>query len=197
MKNKIYFITSIIFAAALSRLLPHPWNFTPMVGITLASAVFVNHKKFSFVLPLITWLITDLIVNGLLYPQNGGVLSYFTSFTALGVYTSMMMIWGLGLILKNQVKIPIIIATSLSSSMIFYLISNSFVFIGNPYYTQNFSGWFQCMYMGIPFYQSEYGALFGSFMLNGIMGDLFYTSVLFGLYYFVNGKSFNKVESRA
>jgi hypothetical protein len=189
MKNKFLIIFSLIGIAGLSRLLPHPWNFTPMTGITLLSASLVNTRWKSFILPLLVWIITDHLVNMLIY--NKGLLdfSYFFTTTALGVYVSMVLIWAVGSWLRTNIRVSSVLAASLSSSLIFYLVSNTFVFIGNPFYSQDVNGWLKCLAMGIPFYKSNFGIFFGSFFFNGILGDLFYTGLLFSAYSLLVNKS--------
>lgn len=196
MKNKFLVILLFIALASLTRLLPHPWNFTPLGGITLMSAALVNNRLKSFVIPFIVWIMSDYLVNVFLY--NKGLLdfSYFISTTALGVYVSMVLIWLVGSLLRTNIQFSTVIASSLSSSIIFYLVSNTFVFIGNPFYSQDVSGWLQCLAMGIPFYKNDFGILFGSFFFNGIIGDLFYTTLLFSAYSLLVNKSLRLNELR-
>jgi hypothetical protein len=182
MKNKFLIIITLISVAGLTRLLPHPWNFTPLAGITLMSASFVNTRWKSFLLPLLIWLVTDHLVNIIIYNKSLLDFSYFISSTAVGVYVSMFLIWLIGNWLRSNIKVSTILVASLSSSLIFFLVSNTFVFIGNPFYSQDLNGWLQCLAMGIPFYKNDFGLFFGSFFFNGVMGDLFYTGFLFGSY---------------
>ncbi len=182
MKNKFFIVLTLITVAGLSRLLPHPWNFTPLTGITLMSASFIITRWKSFLLPFLIWLVTDHLVNTFIYNKSLLDFSYFISTTALGVYVSMALIWLIGNWLRSNMKTSSILAASLSSSLIFYLVSNTFVFIGNSFYSQDLNGWLQCLAMGIPFYKNDFGLFFGSFFFNGVMGDLFYTSLLFGSY---------------
>jgi hypothetical protein len=182
MKNKIFIIVSLVGLAGLTRLLPHPWNFTPMTGITLLSASLVHTRWKSFLLPWLVWIITDHLVNIFIYNKGLFDFSYFFTTTALGVYVSLVLIWLVGNWLRKNIRVTTILAASFSSSLIFYLVSNTFVFIGNPLYSQDVNGWLQCLAMGIPFYKSNFGIFFGSFFFNGILGDLFYTGLLFSAY---------------
>ncbi|MBE2246447.1 MAG: hypothetical protein IAE67_04265 [Candidatus Competibacteraceae bacterium] len=190
MKNKLVYLIGIIAAAGLSRLLPHPWNFSPLVGITLMGGALISNRKLSFLLPLAIWLFTDLLVNAFIYAKPLTDLSYFITSDALGVYLSMLMIWGIGLLMSKRLRFSTILAGTIASSLLFYIVTNTAVFLGSPYYEPSLAGWLQCMYMGIPFYQSPYGTLFGSFFFNGIMGDLFYSGMLFGSWYYINRRAF-------
>jgi hypothetical protein len=187
-KNIVLFIISSVVIATLSRLLPHPLNIAPLIGITLFSAAYLPKKWMGFVLPLFCWMLSDVFVNIFVENPIHGRFGYFTSYTALGVYSSLFIIFLLGSWLRSGVRLPKLVAITLSSSLLFYFITNSFSFF-EGYYGSGLSGYVTCLAAGLPFYKSDYGTLFGSFFLNGIMGDLFYTSVLFGSYYLVNRRS--------
>ena len=73
---------------------------------------------------------------------------------------------------------------SLASSLVFFLLSNSVFFItDNPLYhtySQDVSGYFNCLAGGLPF------------LKTGIVADLVYSSLLFGGYYLMEKHVFNK-----
>jgi len=187
--NKTWFVIIAITVAAVSRLLPHPWNFTPMTGITLLGACYLGNRFFSFLVPFLAWMVSDLLVNWLVQAHFLPTGNYFFSYTALGVYTSLFLIWMVGNVLRRNIRFSNVVLASLVSSLIFYVVSNSIDFINNPFYSQNFNGWVKCMTMALPFYSNDYGIIFGSFFLNGVMGDLFFCGALFGTYYWVNSRS--------
>jgi hypothetical protein len=63
------------------------------------------------------------------------------------------------------------IGASLSASLVFYIITNFAVWIASPYYPQNLAGLIECYTLALPF------------LKNGILGDMFYSAVLFGGFY--------------
>ena len=190
MKNKIlFFIISSVAIATVSRLLPHPLNIAPMIGITLFSAAYLPKRWMGFVLPIGCWFISDIFVNIFKESAATSGISYFITPTALGVYTSLIFVFLLGNLLRSGVRIPKLIGITLTSSIVFYIITNSFCFFEGDLYGPGISGYLKCLAAGLPFYKNDYGTLFGSFFLNGIMGDLFYVTVLFGSYYLVNRRS--------
>jgi hypothetical protein len=79
----------LIFAAALSRLLPHPDNFTPIMAIALAGGVYLD-KRVAFVVPLSALIISDLCIG-------------FHN-TILFVYGSFVLIGFIGLWLKSHLR---------------------------------------------------------------------------------------------
>jgi hypothetical protein len=75
MRN-IFIGSILILAAALSRLLPHPDNFTPLTAMALAGGVYLD-KRFSIVLPLAALFISDLFIgfhNTILFVYGSFVL---------------------------------------------------------------------------------------------------------------------------
>ena len=69
-----------------------------------------------------------------------------------------------------------ILIGALGSTSIFFLISNIGCFVGNSFYPQNFMGLMSCYAAGIPFLKGT------------LVGDLFYTLVLFGSFAFAQYK---------
>jgi hypothetical protein len=194
MKNNILiFILVSVVIATLSRLLPHPLNIAPLIGITLFSAAYLPKRWMGFVLPLVCWFISDLFVNVFIQNADTSGFNYFLTPTALGVYTSLFIVFLLGNLLRSGVKLPKLIGITLSSSLLFYFVTNSFCFFEGNLYGPGLNGYINCLAAGLPFYKNDYGTLFGSFFLNGIMGDLFYVSALFGSYYLVNRRSLKPV----
>ncbi|HRA74255.1 MAG TPA: hypothetical protein PLB11_15700, partial [Flavobacterium sp.] len=61
--NKTKFITLSILVVAISRLLPHPYNFTPIGAIALFGGTFLKDKKMAFGLPLAALLVSDLLLQ--------------------------------------------------------------------------------------------------------------------------------------
>src|SRR5258708_4432956 len=107
MKNNILlFIISSVVIATVSRLLPHPLNIAPMIGITLFSAAYMPKKWMGFVLPIGCWLISDIFVNIFRESATTSGLNYFITPTALGVYTSLIFVFLLGNLLRSGVRIP-------------------------------------------------------------------------------------------
>ena len=59
--NKIFLIF-IVFLAALTRIAPHPPNFTPIISIALFSGLFFKNK-YSFLIPLIIMIVSDFLIG--------------------------------------------------------------------------------------------------------------------------------------
>ncbi len=166
MNKKIITICILIAVAALSRLLPHLPNFSPIAAIALFGGAFFSNRILAFVAPFAALIISDLFLDK--YPMT----------EMLPVYGSFALVVMLGFNLQNNKSVMRIAGLSLTSSVLFYLITN-LVFIYpegsiNMMYPHTFAGMMESYTMAIPFFQ------------NTLMGDLFYSATLFGAYYLIS-----------
>ena len=156
---KLYIVLIMIFAGAMMRLIPHWPNFTPIAAIALFGGTFLKRKDLAFLVPVAAMLLSDLIIG-------------FHS-TMLPVYLSFIAIVAFGLILQKRLSVINTLSASLGPSVLFYLVTNFASWTsGLMPYPMNAAGLMQSYIAGLPF------------LFNGILGDLFYTSVLFGAVYF-------------
>ena len=56
-------ILILIAILAFSRMIPHPPNFTPLLGMAVFSGVIFDRKIFAFVVPLVAMLLSDLVIG--------------------------------------------------------------------------------------------------------------------------------------
>lgn len=157
-KEEILAIVLIIFAAG-SRLLPHPANFAPIAAVGIFSAFIFKNKLLRFGVPIIAMFVSDAIIG------------FYTPLVMLSVYLGFFISTLLGRYLKNHKSLSNGVGVSLSASLQFYLITNLAVFLFTPLYAKNFQGLINCYYLALPFFR------------NTILGDLFYTGAIFGLYF--------------
>lgn len=175
-----------MLAVALSRLAPHPFNFTPVVALALYGGARGKSTVFSFALPLLVMVFSDILVMQFLYPENGNPFAYFLTKDVLGVYLAFGVVVCIGLLLKRNIKVSTVVLASLVSSFLFYAITNFVSWINNPFYTQDLAGLMACYTAGIPFYNND---PLGSFFLNQFAGDLFFSGILFGVHALVTRTS--------
>ena len=166
MNKKIITICVLITVAALSRLLPHLPNFSPIAAIALFGGAFFSNKILAFVVPFAALIISDMFLDK--YPM----------IEMLPVYGSFALVVLLGFNLQKSQSVLRIAGLSISSSVLFYLITN-FVFLYpegsiNMMYPHTLEGMMESYAMAIPFFQ------------NTLMGDLFYSSALFGSFYLIS-----------
>ncbi len=174
MENKLFtsrmmFVLTAIIVAAVMRLLPHWPNFTPVAAIAIFGGAYINRKALAFILPIAAMLISDLIIG-------------FHS-TMVAVYLGMIASVGIGMMLRNRVKAGNVAIASVSSSLVFFLITNfASWYTGLMPYTRDFAGLLQAYAAGIPFFNS------------GLVGDLFYSAVIFGSFYLVSRRVPSMIE---
>ena len=159
LSSKFLFISSTIILAALSRLIPHLPNFTPLAALALFGGALLNDKKTAFIIPFSAMILSDAIIG---FHQQ-----------MWGVYISFLLIIMTGLRLGNNIKTGSMIGYSLLGSVLFFIITNFAVWLPGNFYPLSFNGLLECYIAAIPF--------FG----NSILGDLFYNTILFGGFFLI------------
>ncbi len=153
------FVLAIIALVALARLLPHPLNFTPIGAIALFAGTYITNKKHAFLLPMITLLVSDILlqlVNGSGFYRD-----------MIFVYGSFALVTAIGFILRGREQRQTIMVASLVSSILFFFITNFGTWLMYDMYPKTGAGLISCYIAGIPFFKGT------------VMGDLFYNIILF------------------
>lgn len=171
MSKRSIFVSSLIVLAILSRVLPHPYNFTPITGAALFGAAYFGSRLLIFAVPFLAMFISDLIINNVIYSAYYGEFTLFTP-GAIWIYGSFALIALLGVSLRKSFSLGRLAGTTLLSSVLFFLLTNFGAWLGSSLYPQNVSGLLSAYAAGLPF--------FG----NTLLGDAFYVSLLFGVFAF-------------
>ncbi len=174
-KKNIYLI-GIIVIVALSRILPHADNFTPVIAISIFSGAYFYNKVHATLVPLLSIFISDIYLNNIVYTH---MLDSFTIFYkgVLWQYFAYIVIVYIGVIfLSTNKSFNRIIFSTIFSCLIFFIISNYGFWLNSGLYEKNFSGLLTCYISGIPFFQLT------------LLGTLFYGAFLFGGTRYINRK---------
>jgi hypothetical protein len=168
-------LIGIILATAFSRLIPHMPNFSPLGAIGLFGAAHFQKRWQAFIIPLAAVWISDILINNIVYSD------YYPSFTLFysGFYWqngSYLLITLAGIIILKKINIKNLAFAFLTSTAIFFIITNFGCWPGSPVYTQDLRGLLTCYAAGIPFLKGT------------LLGDLFYSGVLFGAFYLLEQK---------
>ena len=155
-------VTLMVFAAAFVRLLPHPPNFAPIAAMALFGGAYFNKKSFAFAIPLLAMFVTDAII---------GFYSY-----AWMVYISFALIVLLGIVMLKKVSVKNVVLASVTASVSFFVITNFGVWMLGTLYPKTPAGLMESYVAAIPFFQ------------NSLIGDLFFSGVMFGVYELVKHK---------
>src|SRR4030067_3000512 len=146
-----------VIIGVLARLIPHPVNFAPILGMALFGGTYLN-KKTALWVPLLALIISDFF------------LGTYSPVLMLFVYASTLASGLLGLWFRNHKNLGNIVGTSLLSAVIFYLLSNFGVWMMPSGYIHNWAGLVECYVLALPFFK------------NTVASNLIYTAVFFGAY---------------
>ncbi len=169
-------LVSMIFIAAIARLIPHPWNFTPIAAMALFGGVYFSNKLQAFAVTILSLLLSDVLTIVFINNSFTSLSKYMVSLGELSIIAGFIITVSLGIIISNRTSVRNLIGASHCSSVIFFLLTNMAVWNNDPLYPQNFSGLIACYVAGLPFFRNE------------ILGDLFYTAVLFSSFFIVRMK---------
>src|SRR5690606_5249279 len=109
----------MILAAAFSRFIPHPWNFTAIGAMALFGGAYLP-KRLSIIAPLAALMLTDAIIG-----FHNTMLFVYGAFAAVVI---------LGWALRGNISTLKVGGFSLVASSLFFVVSNFGVwFMGGMY----------------------------------------------------------------
>ena len=152
-KQKIVLFLYFMGFIALSRIIPHPPNFTPVIAIAVFMPYLTRSLYSAMLVPLSAMFVSDLYIG-----FHSGMFWVYTSIllgTTLSQYTMSMK--------KTYAHLG---SNALLSSTIFFVMTNFAVWMSGTMYPLTLDGLILCYTIAIPF--------FG----NTIAGTLFYVSLL-------------------
>jgi len=155
-------ITAIVLLLALSRLLPHPFNFSPIAALALFGGAKYSNRFAAYLIPLAAVWISDLFLNFAFY---GRFVPFYEG--ALVTYAAFAMIVLLGSLALKNFSAKSLLFTSLSASILFFLVSNFGVWAFSGMYPLNAAGITACYAAAVPFFR------------NTLAGDLVYSFAVF------------------
>ncbi|HEX7378654.1 MAG TPA: DUF6580 family putative transport protein [Pirellulales bacterium] len=178
-RPRFFTLAAMVFAAAAMRLLPHWPNFTPVGAIALFGGAYFASRRAAFIVPLVAMLISDVALmaspgfasaNSLLdfFSSTGAAAYGWTSFKwVLPVYGCFVATVGIGLLLRRRSLLAAPVA-ALAASTLFFLVTNCSLLTGETGSGPALPRLAEGYIAGLPFFQ------------NALLGDLFYTAILFG-----------------
>ena len=146
----------IILIAVVARLIPHAPNFAPIAAMALFGGAYLN-RGYALLVPVIALFVSDLFIG------------FYSPVVMISVYGSFVLVGLIGLWLRKQKSPRNVILAAVSSSILFFLLTNFAVWLGG-WYPRSLNGLVECYTLALPFFR------------NTILGDLFYTGVFFGGY---------------
>ena len=151
----------------VSRLVPHPPNFTPI----LAGAIFMPfmvQRSLGVVIPLIIMLVSDFIIG--------------LHDLMIWTYSSLALITFLSYQLIDK-KFISVLKIALASPIIYFLITNFGVWLTSTMYSSDLEGLMTSYTMGLPF------------LANSLLSTILFSSCFYAIYYSFNDQSKLKSNS--
>lgn len=169
MNMRTFVLIAIIAVASLSRLAPHPPNFSPITAMALFGAAYFRSLWAAFLVPQTVMLATDLGLDlanrmGWLGGWVGGGIGFYGAMW--GVYLAFLLITCLGLLIRRWKNVPCIAATTLMSSCVFFFVTNFAFWLW--WFPHTLEGLQACYIDAIPFFRWT------------ALGDAFFVAALFG-----------------
>jgi hypothetical protein len=131
----------MVILGTRARLVPHPWDFTPMMAIGLFAGSHAREAS-SRVLPTLLALV-----------RGDAVLGFYPGFWY--VYAAALIPVLLGSLIRDRRGASVIVAAAVASSLLFFLITNSMFWASGQMYPHTIGGLSACYLAGIPFYQNQ------------------------------------------
>jgi hypothetical protein len=135
---RVLIILCFIVFAAVVRILPHPWNFTPVGAMALFSGAKLGRSWKTFLFPLIALFVGDLFVG----------FHRLMPFVYFSFCISVLI--GISVRHRQSLK-PLSVATFLGALQ-FFLLTNFAVWAYAINYPHTLTGLVTCYVAGIPFF---------------------------------------------
>ncbi|MBY5992558.1 DUF6580 family putative transport protein [Ferrimonas balearica] len=155
MKTKLVAVLVMIALCALYRVLPHPFNFTPVAAMGLFAGAMFASKRLALTVPLLAMLLGDLVIG--------------LHETMLFVYLATAITAGIGMLLRHKRSGGTVALAGVASSLQFFFITNTGMWAVTDFYPHTWEGLVQCWIMGLPFMQHDLAStwLFSAILFGG------------------------------
>ena len=152
-------VAFLIGLDVVARVLPHAWGFLPVAASGLFAARVLRIPALAIVVPVLAMILSDALLPGADWRIQAVGFAAIAIPAVAGIATRR---WG---------GVLPTVATMIASSILFFLLSNGAVWVFSGMYPLNLQGLTQCYVAALPFLEKT------------VMGDLFWTGVLFGGYW--------------
>ncbi len=150
-KVRIMTILALLIGAALSRLVPHPANWTAIGALAVWSGFLFRDKWAALAAPLVVLLVTDFIL------QTHVTMPW--TFAACALITVLSRS---GKVYRHGGRL---LSASLMASVLFFFITNFGVWVSTGFYAHTWDGFVRCFEIAVPFFSAQ------------VVGDLVYVAV--------------------
>lgn len=162
--QKFFIILTLIVMAIFSRLVPHLPNMTALGAAALLAGASLKPRWVALVVPVVALLVSDWILG-----FYSGLWATYSAWILIVLGASFILPEDHGVnkntAAKNWGRRGV---AALFASVVFFIVSNFGVWAAGGLYPQTIRGLLDCYILAIPFAGTQ------------IVGDLFFTVVLFG-----------------
>ena len=137
MNNKFFYLFFFGVILALSRIIPHPPNFTPILASAILAPMLIKDRWFGMAIPIVAMFISDVII---------GFYSY-----QFVIYSSILAISLVAPMRKNYVRLGIM---AVGGSVWFFITTNFAEWMIWDYYPKTIEGLITCYTLAIPFFKN-------------------------------------------
>ena len=152
MTNKIFYLIFFGLVLAMSRIIPHPPNFTPILASAIMAPMLIKDRWFGMFIPVLAMFIADMIIG--FHPYQ------------LVIYLTIMTI---SMIAPMQRSIAWLSVLAVGSSVWFFITTNFAVWVAWDYYPKTINGLIECYTLAIPFFTNT---LISTCLFTGILAFL-------------------------
>lgn len=168
----------LVVVASLYRIMPgRPLGFAPQIAMALFSGSIVKEKKYSFLLPLLSMLVSDIIYEGLFRSGLTTIQGFYDGQWINYLLFAALTVIGFAISKSKWIHI---VAGSFAGVIFYFLASNFAVWIGggldinNLPYPKTYAGLMECYAAGL------------IFLKGNLAATLFFSGILFGGYHLMN-----------
>jgi len=137
---KFYSALVLIIILAFSRVIPHPPNFTPILGMAVFAGAIFDKKFYSFLILLLAMILSDLFLGF----HSSMIIIYFA--ICLNIV--------IGIYFIQKISYFKICASLVVGSLVFFIITNFAVWLSSGMYPYSLEGLLACYIMALPFLQN-------------------------------------------
>lgn len=152
------FFAFLVLFGVMHRYFDYPPNFSPIAAIALFSG-FYTRKYWSFFIPIAILFLSDILFLGTYKIE-----------IMFSVYFSLGAVSAIGILISRKKSLLNIFFGAFLGALLFFLVTNFSVWYFGNWYEHNLAGLARCFFLAIPFFK------------NSLMGDIFFTSIFFGIY---------------
>lgn len=144
-------------------------NFTPVGAMAIFGGAYFGQRWKAFAFPLLTLFLGDLIIHTVIYKgEFAGMPMIYFAFSIIVL---------IGILVIKKVSVKNVALAAVFSTLSFWLIADFSVWLGGGTdirtqlpLSRDWNGLLQCYWQGFPY------------MINFLLGTLFYSAVMFGLF---------------